>query len=71
MPHATPKEMTLGKYPDPDFEVSLIHQRERFKRTLARVDVLGISEISWLGAVARIQARTSTAMVRREQQTFS
>ena len=34
---------------------------------LARVDVLDISEISWLGAVACIQARTSTAMVRREQ----
>ena len=67
MPHATPKEMTLGEYPDPDLEVSIIQQRERFKRSLARVDVLDISEISWLGAVARMQARTSTAMVRREQ----
>ena len=35
--------------------------------SLARVDVLDISESSWLGAVARIQARTSTAMVRREE----
>ena len=67
MPHATPKEVTLGEYPDPDLEVSLIQQRERFKRSLVRVDVLDISTISWLGAVARFQARTSTAMVRREQ----
>ena len=67
MPHATPKEMTLGDCPDPDLEVSLIQQRERFKRSLARVDLLDTPEISWLGAVARIQARTSTAMVRREQ----
>ena len=67
MPHATPKEMTLGEYPDPDLEVSPTQQRERFKRSLARVDVLDTSEISWLGAVARIQATTSTAMVRREQ----
>ena len=34
MPHATPKELTLGDYPDPDLEVSLIQQRERFKRSL-------------------------------------
>ena len=61
MPHAAPKEMTLGEYPDPDLEVSLIQQRERFKRSLARADVLDISEICWLGAVASI------AMVRREQ----
>ena len=58
MPHATTKEKTLGEYHDPDLEVSLIQQRERFKRSLARVDVLDISEISWLGAVARIQARS-------------
>ena len=71
MPHATPKEMTLGEYPDPDLEVSLVLQRERFKRTPARVDVLDISEISWLGAVALIQARTSTAMGQtRTAQTF-
>ena len=67
MPHATPKELSLGEYPDPDLEGSLIQQRERFKRSLARIDVLDISEISWLGAVARIQAKISTAMVRREQ----
>ena len=67
MPHATPKEITLGDYPDPDLEVSLIQQRERFKRSLARVHLLDIPEISWLGAVARLQARTSTALVRREQ----
>ena len=54
--------MTLGDYPDPDLEVS-----ERFKRSLARVDLLDIPEISWLGAVARVQARTSIALVRREQ----
>ena len=30
MPHATPKELTLVDYPDPDLEVSLIQQRERF-----------------------------------------
>ena len=52
MPHATAKEMTLGEYPDPDLEVSLVQQRERFKRSLARVVVLDIPEISWLGAVA-------------------
>ena len=46
MPHATPKELTLGEFPDPDLEVSLIQQRERFKRSLARIDVLDISEIS-------------------------
>ena len=67
MPHATPKEMTLGDCPAPHLEVSLIQQRERFKRSLAGVDVLDISEISWLGAVAPFQARTSTAIVRREQ----
>ena len=61
------QELTLGEYPDPNLEVSLIQQRERFKRSLARIDVLDISEISWLGAVARMQAKTSTAMVRREQ----
>ena len=55
--------MTLGDYPDLDLEVSLIQQRERFKHSLARVDVL---ENSWLSAVARMQARTSTATVRRE-----
>ena len=42
MPHATPKELALGDYPDPDIEVSLIQQRERFKRSLARVEVLDI-----------------------------
>ena len=31
------------------------------------MDVLDIPGISWLGAVARMQAKTSTAMVRREQ----
>ena len=67
MPPATPKEMTSGEYPDPDLEVSLIQQREWFKRSLARVDLQDIPEISWLGAVARIQASTSTALVRREQ----
>ena len=67
MPHATSKEMTLGECPDLDLEVSLIQQRERFKQSLARVDVLDISEISWLGAVAHILARTSTEMVRRDQ----
>ena len=69
MPHATPKELTLGEYPDPDLEVSLIQQLEHFKRSLARMDVIDISEISWLGAVARMQAKTSTAMVGREQHT--
>ena len=67
MPHATPQEMTLGEYLDPGLQFYLIQQRERFKRSLARVDVVDISEISLLGAVARMQARTSTAMVRREQ----
>ena len=67
MSHATPKEMTLGEYPDPDLEVTLIQQRDRFKRSLARVDVLDVLEITWLGAVTPIQARTSTAMFRREQ----
>ena len=67
MPHATPNEMTLAEHPDPDLEVSLIQRRERFKRSLARVDLLDVYEISWLGAVARVQARTSAAMVRREQ----
>ena len=57
----------MGEYPDPDLEVSLIQQRERFKRNLARIDILDISEISCLGAVARMQAKTCTAMVRREQ----
>ena len=56
MPHATPEEMTLGDHPDPDLEVSLIQQHERFKRSLACVEVLDISENSWLGAVARIQS---------------
>ena len=37
-----------------------MQQRDRFKRSLARVDVLDISEISWLGAVARIQAESTT-----------
>ena len=60
-------EITLGDYPDPDLEVFLIQQRERFKRSLARVHLLDIPEISWLGAVARLQARTSTALVRHEQ----
>ena len=46
MSHATPMEMTLGDYPYPDLEVSLIQQRERFKRSLSRVNVLEISEIS-------------------------
>ena len=48
-------------------EVSLIQQLEHFKRSLARMDVIDISKISWLGAVARMQAKTSTAMVGREQ----
>ena len=58
MPHATPKELTLGEYPDLDLEVSLIQQRERFKHSLARIDVFDTSAISWLGAVARMQAKT-------------
>ena len=37
MPHATPKAMTLGEYLDPDLEVSLIQQRERFKRSVTLV----------------------------------
>ena len=59
----------MGDYPDPDLEVSLIQQRERFKRSLARIDLIDIPEISrlGLGALARLQARTSTALVRREQ----
>ena len=58
MSHATPKEMTLAQNPDPDLEVSLIQQLERFKRSLARVEFLDRSELSWLGAVARLQAKT-------------
>ena len=34
---------------------------------MARVDLLDVYEFSWLEAGARVQARTSTAMVRREQ----
>ena len=68
MPHPTPKEMTLGEYPDPVLEVSFTFNSASGSSAAWHVLIsLDIHEINWLGAVARMQARTSTAMVRREQ----